>query len=260
MRRGRKENNQTGRVLADEIAYWIGLQVETAGAEGAVLGMSGGLDSSVSAILCKRALGDKVLGLIMPCHSLASDEEHARLVADLFDIRAENIDLEPVFDLFLSSLPDDGHLPVANLKPRLRMIGLYYCSNRLNYLVVGSGNKSELMTGYFTKYGDAAADILPLGGFFKTEVRQLAQQLGVPEEIIAKPPSAGLWAGQTDEGELGITYDELDRALRALQSGQTNLPNDEVFARVREMVSRSHHKRAPIPIYEPSVADSTIAT
>lgn len=246
-----EENSQTNRVLADEISRWIALRVKMAGARGAVLGMSGGLDSSVSAILCKRALGDEVLGLTMPCHSDPSDEEHARLVADLFDISTEKIDLGPVFDLFLSLLPDGGRVPVANLKPRLRMIALYYFSNRLDYLVVGSGNKSELMTGYFTKYGDGAADILPLGGLLKTEVRRLAQELGVPVEIMAKPPSAGLWAGQTDEGELGIGYDGLDRALRALESDQTNQPDDEVLAAVREMVSRSHHKRTSIPIYEP---------
>ncbi len=222
-----------------------------ADARGVVFGMSGGLDSSVTAILCKRALGDKVLGLIMPCHSNPADEDHARLVADLFDIRTEKIDLGPVFDLLLNLLPAGDRLPVANLKPRLRMVALYYFSNRLDYLVVGSGNKSELMAGYFTKYGDGAVDISPLGGLLKTEVRQLAQELGVPPQIIAKPPSAGLWAGQTDEGELGITYDELDEALRALEAGKIDQFDDEVLAMVRKMVSRNHHKRASIPIYQP---------
>ncbi len=131
------------------------------------------------------------------------------------------------------------------------MVALYYFSNRLDYLVVGSGNKSELMAGYFTKYGDGAVDISPLGGLLKTEVRQLAQELGVPPQIIAKPPSAGLWAGQTDEGELGITYDELDEALRALEAGKIDQFDDEVLAMVRKMVSRNHHKRASIPIYQP---------
>lgn len=225
------------------------------GAEGAVLGMSGGLDSSVCGILCKRALGTQVLGLIMPCHSDPSDEAHARLVANSFDIRIEKTDLSPVFDLLLDGLPRDGVLPVANLKPRLRMITLYYFSNRLNYLVVGSSNKSELMTGYFTKYGDAAADVLPLGRLFKSDVRKLAEELGVPADIMTKPPSAGLWPGQTDEGELGITYDELDRALRVLESGPEGHPEHETLARVRQMVSRSYHKRAPIPTYGASPGD-----
>lgn len=213
--------------------------------------MSGGLDSSVVGVLCRRGLGDRVLGLILPCHSKRSDEEHARLVADLFDITVEKIDLGPVLDLLLGLLPADGDMAVANLKPRLRMMALYYFSNRLNYLVIGSGNKSELRTGYFTKYGDGGVDILPLGGLLKTEVRKLARELDIPEEIIAKPPSAGLWEGQTDEDELGITYDELDRALRALESGEAHQPDDEVMVKVRELVARSHHKRVPIPTYQP---------
>lgn len=163
----------------------------------------------------------------------------------------EKVALGPVFDVLLSILPANGMVPVANLKPRLRMMTLYYYSNRLDYLVVGSGNKSELMTGYFTKYGDGAVDVLPLGGLLKTEVRELGRQLGVPEEIMAKPPSAGLWSGQTDEGELNITYDELDRALGMVESGQKGEGDHAVVARVREMVSQSQHKRTPIPIYEP---------
>lgn len=246
-----KESNQTRRSLVENITRWIGLQVNSAGARGAVLGMSGGLDSSVTALLCKRALGDKLLGLILPCHSHPLDQQHAHMVADRFDISAERIDLGPVFDLLLSTLPTGGELPVANLKPRLRMMTLYYYSNRLDYLVVASGNKSELMIGYFTKYGDGGVDILPLGGLLKTEVRELAQELGLPEEIRAKPPSAGLWSGQTDEGELGITYQELDRALQMVDTGEKGEPDDESLSRVRELIEQSQHKRAPIPIYEP---------
>ncbi len=222
-----------------------------AGAKGAVVGMSGGVDSCVAAILCKRALADEVLGVIMPCNSDPTDEEHAHLVAELLDIRTQTVDLGSVFDLLLSVLPADGQLAVANVKPRLRMLTLYFFSNLLDYLVVGTGNKSELMMGYFTKHGDGAADILPLGGLLKTQVRQLAQELGVPSEIVAKPPSAGLWTGQTDEGELGISYAELDPVLRALESGEISEFDEEVLAKVRGMVARSHHKRAPIPRYEP---------
>lgn len=246
-----KESSLARKILADDISHWIGLQVKMAGARGAVVGMSGGLDSSVTAILCKRGLSDDVQGLILPCHSDPADEEHARLVARLFDIGIDKIDLGPVLDVLLGCLPEDGQVPVANLKPRLRMITLYYYSNRLNYLVVGAGNKSEVLTGYFTKYGDGGVDILPLGGLLKTEVRDLAKELGVPAEIIEKPPSAGLWMGQTDEGELGIAYEELDQVLRALESGQSDQPDGEVLTRVREMVSRGQHKRAPIPVYQP---------
>ena len=157
----------------------------------------------------------------------------------------------PVFDLLVGILPAGGQLPVANLKPRLRMLVLYYFANELGYLVVGSGNKSELLTGYFTKYGDGGADLLPLGGLLKTEVRELARALGIPREIIDKPPSAGLWEGQTDEEELGILYEELDAALVALQSSQATSTSDEVTEKVRHMVSRTHHKRSPIPVFEP---------
>ncbi len=246
-----EENSLASGTLADEISQWVVAQVEMAGARGAVVGLSGGLDSSVTGIICKRGLGDEVQGLILPCHSDPADEEHARRVARLFDIRVDEIDLSPVFDALVSSLPGDGRLALANIKPRLRMLALYYYSNRLDYLVVGSGNRSELLTGYFTKYGDGAVDILPLGGLFKTEVRELARQLGVPAEIVEKPPSAGLWAGQTDEGELGIMYEELDRLLRALESPQAEQVEGEILARVKEMVSSSRHKRSPIPIYQP---------
>ncbi len=246
-----EENSLGSGSLADDISQWVGARVEMAGARGAVVGMSGGVDSSVTGILCKRALGDQVQGLILLCHSDPTDEEHARRVASLFDIRVDKIDLGPVFDVLVSSLPGDGKVAVANMKPRLRMLALYYYSNRLDYLVVGSGNRSELLTGYFTKYGDGAVDILPLGGLLKTEVRELARQLGVPTEIIEKPPSAGLWVGQTDEGELGISYEELDRVLQALESPQAEQAEGEIADRVKAMVTRNRHKRSPIPIYEP---------
>jgi len=249
--RPEKGSSQTSSSLLEGISRWIGLQVNSAGAKGGVVGMSGGLDSSVTALLCKQALGDELLGLILPCHSDPLDEHHARMVADRFDIRVEKIDLGPVFEVLLSILPAGGEVTVANLKPRLRMMTLYYYSNRLDYLVVGSGNKSELQTGYFTKYGDGGVDILPLGGLSKTDVRALAQELGVPEEIMAKPPSAGLWSGQTDEGELGITYEELDRALQMLESDHKSDPEDVLLSRVRELIAHSEHKRAPVPMYEP---------
>jgi len=245
------QNSQAIAVLIEDITLWIRHQTTMAGAQGVVFGLSGGLDSSVVAVLCRQALGDAVRGLILPCQSDPQDEAHALLLANEVDINTEIINLSPVFDLLVSILPSGGLLSVANLKPRLRMIVLYYYANELGYLVVGSGNKSELMTGYFTKYGDGGADLLPLGGLLKTEVRELARALGIPREIIAKPPSAGLWEGQTDEGELGISYEELDAALVALQGSQAVSTSDEVTERVRHMVSRSYHKRSPIPVYEP---------
>jgi NAD+ synthase len=247
-----KQNSPDLTALIDDISHWIRHQVKMAGGPGIVVGLSGGLDSSVAGVLCRRALedADAVRGLILPCHSDPLDEAHARRLAERFDIPAETIDLGPVFDLLVSILPPGARLSQANLKPRLRMIALYYYANELGFLVVGSGNKSELLTGYFTKYGDGGVDLLPLGGLFKTEIRAVGEALGIPAEILEKPPAAGLWDGQTDEGEMGISYEVLDRALVALQGSPTDGGSDEVVERVRRMVSRSRHKRTVIPICE----------
>ena len=236
--------------ISERISTWIMERVEEAGAEGVVLGMSGGIDSSVAAVLATMGLGDGVLGVLMPCHSDPTDLEHARLVAAKFGVETEYVDLTSVFDRLLGALPPGDRVAVANLKPRLRMAVLYYFANSRNYLVVGSGNKSEIMVGYTTKYGDGGVDILPQGRLLKKQVRELARDLGIPEEIIAKPPSAGLWEGQTDEGEMGISYDELDRILVAIESGDTGECNQEALARVRAMMAASQHKRDPIPICE----------
>ncbi|MBM4464070.1 MAG: NAD+ synthase [Chloroflexi bacterium] len=234
---------------SERISTWIGEKVEEAGAEGVVLGISGGVDSAVVAVLAKKGLGDGVLGLIMPCHSDPTDVEHARRLAAEFDIQTEYVDLTPVFDRLLEALPPGDRVAAGNLKARLRMAVWYYFANSRNYLVAGAGNKSELKAGYFTKFGDGGVDILPLGDLLKTQVRELARELGIPEEVIAKPPSAGLWEGQTDEGEMGITYEELDRVLIAIESGNTAECNQEALARVRAMMAASQHKRDPIPIW-----------
>jgi len=234
--------------LAHHISEWIKEKVEEAGAEGVVLGLSGGVDSSLTAALAKKALGDKVLVLLMPCHSDPTDLEHARRMATQFDIETEYVDLGPVFDRLMASLPRGSDMAVANLKPRLRMATLYYFANSRNYLVAGTGNKSELTAGYFTKYGDGGADLLPLGDLLKSQVRELARELGVPEVIITKPPSAGLWAGQTDEEEMGITYDELDRTIAAIERGDASGCDEATLERVKAMRAASEHKRQPIPI------------
>lgn len=222
---------------------WIREQVKAADGKGLVVGMSGGLDSSVVAVLCKRALPQNTLGVLMPCYSSEIDLSHAHLVAQKFDIATTTVTLDPIFDAVKKALPSEGfdaktEKPAeANLKPRLRMLTLYYLANRLGYLVVGSGNRSELEVGYFTKYGDGGVDILPLGNLVKSQVRELAGYLGIPEEIINKPPSAGLWPGQTDEGELGMTYEELDRYL---MSGKAS---EEVKRRIEALSRCSAHKR-----------------
>jgi NAD+ synthase len=239
--------------LADAIASWIRDQIEGAGANGAVVGLSGGIDSAVVAGLCARGLGpERVLGAILPAHSQALDVEHAQLVADTFKIESVTIDLSPAFDLMMSLLPTGSPLATANLKPRLRMMTLYQLANTRGRMVVGTGNRSELMVGYFTKYGDGGVDLLPLGSLYKREVRAVARSIGVPQPIIDRPPSAGLWPGQTDEGEMGITYDELDTILAALQRGDTTGLPPEKVAKVQRMIAGSEHKRRPAPIFEVS--------
>lgn len=229
--------------LARELASWIRETVSSAGRKGVVLGMSGGVDSSVAAVLCKRALPQAILGVIMPCYSSKLDREHAELVASRFHIPVEVVVLDDVFDTLIKVLPSNSYeaatrkLAESNIKPRLRMLTLYYFANRLNYLVVGSGNRSELTVGYFTKYGDGGVDIMPLGNLVKSQVRELARNLGIPREIIEKPPSAGLWEGQTDEAELGVTYNELDRYLIE------GVAEQALKVKIGSMISKCAHKR-----------------
>ena len=235
--------------LADRITAWIGEKVAEARCKGVVFGLSGGLDSSVVGVICKRAFPDNTLAVIMPCYSDETDIAHAQAVVQKFQIPTTTIAMEGVFDSLMKVLPDEydpatKRLAAANVKVRLRMVTLYYLANRLCYLVVGTSNRSELSVGYFTKYGDGGVDIIPLGHLVKSEVRQLAIHLDIPEEIIAEPPSAGLWSGQTDEGEMGITYQELDRYLASGEAGA------ELKRRVDAMVEGSAHKRST-PVIPP---------
>jgi len=231
--------------LAEKLVGWIREKVLAAGCKGVVVGVSGGLDSSVAAVLCHRAFSQNMFGVLMPCYSSQEDMEHAQAVASQFSIPTRTVVLDAVFDALLKALPSDrvdptvSQLAKANLKVRLRMLTLYYFANQLKYMVVGSGNRSELSVGYFTKYGDGGVDILPLGNLGKGQVRQLARFIGIPQQIIDKPPSAGLWSGQTDEGELGLTYEELDRYLITGQA------SGELKEKIDSMIAASDHKRQP---------------
>lgn len=229
--------------LAQKLVSWIREKVKESGCRGVVFGLSGGLDSATVGALCRRALPEGCLGLILPCYSHPRDEEDARRVAEVFGIPYKVIVLDRVYDALVEALTGcasgagERSLALANLKPRLRMAALYYWANELNYLVVGTGNRSELAVGYFTKYGDGGVDILPLGNLVKTQVRELARYLGVPQDIIDKPPSAGLWEGQTDEEEMGLKYAELDRYLL------TGEAPPEVAQKIEALAARSEHKR-----------------
>ena len=236
--------------LCERISLWIKEKVEEANSKGGVLGLSGGIDSAVVAVLSKKALGDKVLGVIMPCYSDPEDVRCAREVAERFSIPTREVFLEPVYDKFKEILPPGNKIAEANIKPRIRMITLYYFANTLNYLVIGTGNKSEIMMGYFTKYGDGGVDILPIGGLLKTEVKEIAKYLGIPDSIVNRVPSAGLWSGQTDEEEMGITYHEIDKAIRKIE-GEKNLEvSPASLNKVMGAIKRTYHKRSLPPIFE----------
>jgi len=230
-------------ILAQKLCDWIEDKVTEAKAKGVVFGLSGGVDSAVVAALSIKIFPQNTLSIIIPCHSLKADISDALDFINKFNIPYKIIDLSKVYDSFTHLLNDKEKeksfkLAEANIKPRLRMTTLYYFANKLNYLVVGTGNKSELMIGYFTKYGDGGADILPLGNLLKSQVRELAEYLGIPKKIINKPPSAGLWEGQTDEKEIGISYEQLDKYLK---TGKLN--NKIIEKKIQDKITKSSHKR-----------------
>ncbi len=181
--------------------------------------------------------------MILPIHSFAQDLKDAKLTAQQLKITTKTVDLSTAYDNLLKILPRANNLARMNLKPRLRMLVLYYFANKLNYLVCGTGNKAEISVGYFTKYGDGGVDILPIGDLLKRDVRALARELKIPEQIITKAPTAGLFPGQTDEGEMGITYSELDDILFRMGHKRPQRAGIKKVSKVKAMISRSEHKR-----------------
>lgn len=239
--------------IAEQIAVWLREQLASTDAEGFACGLSGGVDSAAAAALAVRAVGpERVLAALMPCHSQPEDATLGQLVADTFGISTVTVDLSETYDALSAQLPPDSQsdgLAAANIKPRLRMTTLYYLAQSRNYLVLGSGNRTELQVGYFTKHGDGGADLLPLGDLYKTQVWELARELGVPQEVVERPPTAGLWPGQTDEGEMGITYAELDRVLAAIAVDDISGIQPATLEKIRTMMTISEHKRVMPPVF-----------
>ena len=233
--------------LAEQIVLWLRTQADRAGARGAVVGLSGGIDSAVVSLLLKKAFGNDMLCVIMPCHSLEEDGEHARLLAERHELPFVEVDLASAFDGLVAAMeikaPLASRAARSNLKPRLRMSVLYSLAQERGFLVCGTSNRVEWNLGYFTKHGDSGADILPLADLLKGEVRELGRLLEVPEDILDKPPSAGLWAGQTDEDEMGLLYSDLDRFF---SGGRIS---EEKEFRVRQLMERSAHKRVFPPVF-----------
>ncbi|HEY61378.1 MAG TPA: NAD+ synthase [Anaerolineae bacterium] len=244
--------------LAENILTgFIKTEITRAGFSHAVIGLSGGVDSSLSCFLTAKALGaENVLAVRMPYRTSSQDSlEHAQKVIDILGIQSITLPITEMVEPLFARFPDMGDVRRGNAMARARMIILYDQSAAFHGLVVGTGNKTEILLGYTTLYGDSACAINPIGDLYKTQVRQLARAIGVPEVIIDKPPSADLWAGQTDEDELGFTYAEVDQLLFLLVDKRYS-PRECIDAgfskdfveRVIERIRRYHYKRVLPPI------------
>ena len=239
-----------------DLTGFIRSTIQRIGCKGVVVGLSGGVDSATVTKLCVDALGpEKVLNVFMPSRvTPAEDYKTTSELSSIWGTEYRVVDVQPAVDALAAVLLSGRETPLerGNISARCRMIVLYNLAKKRDYIVMGTSNQSELMMGYFTKFGDGACDVTPLANMYKTEVRQIARIIGVPEPIIAKPPSAGLWEGQTDESEMGITYENLDGILYDMEQDRTDpqiaadtgLPLSEI-ERIRKQVVSMEHKRLP---------------
>ncbi|MGD8565110.1 MAG: NAD+ synthase [Candidatus Bathyarchaeota archaeon] len=250
------------RSVNRRIRSFIKDYLEKSRRKGVVLGLSGGIDSCTTSALCALAVGgDNVTGLLLPEKETyrVIDITHARLVAEKFGFKTEEVDITPLLNKFYSSCPifdSRDRLSKGNAKARSRMIYLYYYANRLNLLVCGTSDKSETMMGYFTKWGDMASDISPIMDLYKTQVRRLAEHLGIPKEIVNKPASPMLWPGQLAREELGMDYETLDLILFGLErflkpeeiAQQMDIEVKAVKKIKRRYISMTHKRKTPLTI------------
>ena len=240
----------------DRIVSFIQATFRNSGAQGIIVGLSGGIDSATTAALCTRAVRrEKIMGLLLPCHSNTADLNDAMLIIKHLSIKYDIFILDRFSDLFIQNFSEKFEIAIlaeANLKPRLRMTTQYLYANQLNYLVAGTGNKSEIDIGYFTKYGDGGVDFLPISHLYKREVRLIAASLALPKKIIDRTPTTGLWIGQTDEEEISkqlgfpITYEELDQMLEHVEHNDFD-ENDAHFQKLVTLMEKNKHKTAYPP-------------
>jgi NAD+ synthase len=242
------------------IERFIRTYVENSGAKGIVLGMSGGVDSNTIAALSALAIGgERVLGLMLPEKETYNpqDVEDAKAVADKFGVQTQIYEITPALEGFYKSIPifdPAERLCKGNIKARTRMVYIYYHANKLNKIVCGSSDKSETMMGYFTKWGDVAADIAPIMDLYKTQVRKLAEHIGISTKLAAKPSTPALWPNQSAEGELGIKYEILDLILFGLErfiaakeiAEQLNIEETQVENVKRRWLGVEHKRRMPL--------------
>lgn len=239
----------------ERIIEFMRRAVEAAGLKGAVLGVSGGIDSAVVAALAQKAFGKKAHFYFMPFFRKCPYRNNVAILEKGLKIDVKILQVNKIIEQFAKVLPDAGNVVYGNLKPRIRMAVLYYLANQKKHMVLGTTNKSEMEIGYFTKYGDGGVDIEPIGDLYKSEVFEIAAELGIPEDIIETAPSAALWPGQTDEQELGMQYFQLDTVLKLLDQGfgteeaaaLTNIP----ILKIQKLIERKRanaHKLAMPPI------------
>jgi len=243
-------------LVAEMIVEFISDQIEVSGLEGAIVAVSGGIDSAVTLALTVKAIGpERVRALTMPERDITpqGDVDDVMRLAEMLDVTCDVIEITPVIHVMRSTLPfyDPSDLiSSGNVKTRVRMIVAYHYANSLRSMVLGSANKTEWLMGYFTKYGDGGVDLMPIADLYKTQVRQLARHLRIPRRIIEKTPTAGLWPGQSDEDELGIKYEALDPILYAWERGMDVQDiaravgiDPSTVGRVLERARNNEHKR-----------------
>jgi len=248
----------------DHLVSFIRETVDAAGAEGATLGLSGGIDSTTTAYLAVDALGtDGLHGLVMPSEVNDTDNmSDAERVAMDLGIEYDVIEIQPIAEQFFEAVPEaaDDRMATGNVYVRTRAVLNYFVANAENRVVLGTGNRAEAMTGYFTKYGDQAVDCNPIGGLYKQQVRQVAAHIGVPHDLVMQTPTAGMWTGQTDEEEMGVGYDTVDAILALHIDGPLSTAatvraldgvDREAIERVEALVAGSEHKRSMPPAPEP---------
>ncbi len=244
--------NQDYPKIIETIENFLSEKIEEVHAEGIILGLSGGIDSAVLAYLCKRKLKDKTLAIVMPDTSITPEietEDALKMIA-LTGIEYKLIDINPIVKEYSMYL-EPNERAKGNLRARVRTNILYYYANAKNYLVLGSSDKSEYLIGYFTKHGDGASDITPIISLYKLQVREIAKQLGVPENVISKKSSPHLWKGHEAENELGVSYEEVDSILYCLFDKKLSVDETEkllgieksIIQKIQKLNTNSEHKR-----------------